>query len=178
MAFFFFFFLHPPRCLPSSSCRRLENVCCRGQEQKVLHSSVERVQISSLGLVVILSMEKDNNLDFFHSLFPTCRCHEWSGLLNYRLPYQVRAVWGWKGSHSYFLHSTSCHTTELMLSCHHFIATFLYCNFNIISHICERQSLTSDPAPFLEIYYVPVGMCGSTVSLVFLPDKWALRCNL
>lgn len=93
---FFFFFLHPPRFLPSSRCRRLENVCCCGQEQKAFHSSVERVQVSSLGLVVILSMEKDNNLDFFHSLFPICWCHEWSGLLSYRLPYQVRAVWGWK----------------------------------------------------------------------------------
>lgn len=45
-------------------------------------------------------------------------------------------------------------------------------------HIFERVPPTSDPAPFFEIYYVPVRMCGSAVSLVFLPDKQALLCIL
>lgn len=55
----------------SSSNRygRLENVGCRGQEQKVLHSSVECASFltwTGCDLCEIsVSMEKDNNLDFF-----------------------------------------------------------------------------------------------------------------
>lgn len=35
--------------------------------QKVFHSSVKCAHVSPAGLVVILSMEKDNNLDSFFS---------------------------------------------------------------------------------------------------------------
>ncbi len=48
----------------------------------------------------------------------------------------------------------------------------LYYNLYTDSYF-ERMPLTSNPAPFLEIYYVPVRMRGRAVSLVFFPDKRA-----
>lgn len=39
------------------------------KSRKVFHSSVDCVQASSLGTVVILTMEKDKNLDFFSTHF-------------------------------------------------------------------------------------------------------------
>lgn len=77
-----------------------------------------------------------------------------------------------KESYSYSRTHTSCHTVEICLLCHHYITTFLYYNLYIF---IERMFVTSDPAPFLEIYYVAVRMCGSAASLDFLPDKQALR---
>lgn len=76
-----------------------------------------------------LSMEKDNNLDFFfffHSLFPFCSCHEWSGLLNYRLPYQVRAVWRWKCCRHALLYFMPQHRNQ---SPHFYIITPYGCIF-------------------------------------------------
>lgn len=57
------------------------------------------------------------------------------------------------------------------------MSAFLHYNVYTDTFI-EGMPLTSDPAPFLEIYYVPVRMCGTAVSLVFLPDKRALLCIL
>lgn len=82
-----------------------------------------------------------------------------------------------KDSDGYISYSTSYHAIEITLLCHHYGTTLLYYNLYSDSYF-EGKPLTSDPAPFLDIYYVPVKMCGSAVSLVFLPDKQFLLCIL
>lgn len=108
---------------------QLENVRRCGQEQKVFHSSAECVQVSSLGLVVILRMEKDNNLGFFHPLFPICWCHKWRIKLQ-QPPYRVRAVCGRQRKtrtyHSWPLPSLRSRAALSSIHGHVFILLLLY----------------------------------------------------
>ena len=67
------------------------------------------------------------------------------------------------------------HRNPAPLSSLQYITTFLHYNLHTDTFI---ERMPADPAPFLEMYYVPVRLCGSAVSLVFLPDKRALLCIL